>query len=269
MAYCGQCGNRVYEGDQFCGSCGAVLLPEHRESAATQEVPSQPRTPPQYTSPRRNSTKLLALAIAMGLLVILLGGTGVMTLSGVNPIASVFGGAPPPEEASEDNSEAATPSPTTEEQESDTTPPSTEEETVQSSEPLETVDTSELEADAEEAVEEHYQMVGLEDWDYSYDNLDSSTQAMFTEEEWAKKNQYYWDQDEKIYHIESVNLIEQSLEDNPVVDVEVRLTGENGSSFVRETAFTLEGGSWKHLFLEEEIQSFRPDLSYEEFLEIQ
>lgn len=370
MAYCGQCGNRVYEGDQFCGSCGAVLLPEHRDSAATQEIPSQPRTPPQYTY-SRNSTKLLALTASAGLLVILIGGFGALALSGINPLAALGEDSPPSQEQSPD---AAIPPPVAEEETTEAENPveafvdeyygyvqaedwagtysllddetqaefseeewiavqtaraSAEGNPILTSAEYETTythhssgseyygveislsyadgsvdqidkalsledgeykrhfteeeleyleqfrgdqsetDSSRLEAEAEEAVNDYYQAAGLQDWDYTYDNLAAETQSLFSEEEWSDKNQWYVDQDEKIYHIESVDLIEQSLEVNPVVDVEVRLTGEDDSSFVRETAFTLEGGSWKHLFLEEEIQSFRPDLTYEEFLEAQ
>lgn len=374
MAYCGQCGSRVYERDQFCGSCGAILLPEHRDSAYTQEIPSQPRTPqtPQYTA-SNNSTRLLVLAASAGLLLILLGGIGAIALTGVNPIASAFGGNVTAGEESGDSPEAATPPPVAEEDTAETEDPVeafvdeyygyvqaedwagtyslldeetqaefSEEEWIevqnarasaegnpaltsaeyegtythhpsgadygveitlsyedgsvdqidkalaleggeykrhftedeldyleQFREDQSGTDTAELEAEAEAAVNDYYQAAGLQDWGYTYDNLAAETQSLFSEEEWSDKNQWYVDQDETIYHIESVDLIEQSIEANPVVDVEVRLTGEDGSSLVRETAFTLEDGSWKHIFLEEEIQSFRPDLTYEEFLEVQ
>lgn len=375
MAFCGQCGNRVYEEDEFCGSCGAILLPDFQDSAITEEIPSQPRSTqhtPQYTS-SNNSTRLLVLVASAGLLLILLGGIGAIALTGVNPIASVFGGSATAGEESEDSPEAATPPPATEEEtvsdlatedavqtfvadyysyvdaedwsgtyslldqetqaefseeewitvqrgweaQNDNPPADARgivniygdnpaygvdirvdytngetntvykelsfengeykrhftEEEIASLEPFRTdqsdTSTSELEAEAEEAANDYYQAAGIDDWAFTYDNLAAETQSLFSEEEWSQKNQWYADQDDTIYHIESVDLTEQSLEANPVVDVEVRLTGEDGSSFVRDTAFTLEDGSWKHIFLEEEIQSFRPDLTYEEFLEVQ
>lgn len=122
-------------------------------------------------------------------------------------------------------------------------------------------------ADAEEAAGDYYRAAGLEDWAYTYEHLDSETQGMFTEEEWAQKNQYYWDQNETIYDILSVEQLPDPEE--IITEVEVRITGEDGSSFVRTTYWVLEDGEWLHRFSQEEIDSFMPELSFEEFVEAQ
>lgn len=49
--------------------------------------------------------------------------------------------------------------------------------------------------------------------------------------------------------------------------VRLRLTGEDGSSRIRTTYFVWEDGAWRHRFGQEEIDLFRPDLTYEEFVE--
>ena len=48
--------------------------------------------------------------------------------------------------------------------------------------------TNTSEAKAEEAAGDYYRAAGSQDWDYTYDNLDSSTKSEFTREEWRKKN---------------------------------------------------------------------------------
>jgi hypothetical protein len=48
-------------------------------------------------------------------------------------------------------------------------------------------------ADLIEGVEDYYEAVDKEDWTYTYQHLDSRTQAMYTEEEWHFKNQWYAD----------------------------------------------------------------------------
>jgi hypothetical protein len=44
-----------------------------------------------------------------------------------------------------------------------------------------------------EASEDYYWAVDREDWDYTYEYMDSETQSMFTEEEWYLKNQWFAD----------------------------------------------------------------------------
>ncbi len=121
-----------------------------------------------------------------------------------------------------------------------------------------------LQAEAEEAAGDYYRAAGVQDWAYTYENLDSDTKAMFTEEEWYRKNQWFADQGETIYHIEDVRPDGASPE--TVAEVDVRLTGEDGSSSVRTTYFVYEGGGWKHRFGREETDLFMPGTPYEEFV---
>jgi hypothetical protein len=53
----------------------------------------------------------------------------------------------------------------------------------------------------------------------------------------------------------------------PLAEVAVRLTGEDGSSSTRNTYFLFEDGGWKHRFSEEETELFMPGVPFEEFVE--
>ena len=90
---------------------------------------------------------------------------------------------------------------------------------------------------------------------------------MFSEEEWSQKNQWFWDRYPTVYHILSIESDSES--EGSVADVEVRLTGEDGSSWVRNTYWVLEDGEWLHRFSEEETDLFMPDATFEEFVEAQ
>jgi hypothetical protein len=79
------------------------------------------------------------------------------------------------------------------------------------------------EAQAEKAAGDYYRKAGSQDWNYTYDNLDSTTKSGFTREEWRKKNQWFADNNAAIYNIESVDLDETSQ--NPLAEVAVRKTG--------------------------------------------
>ena len=117
----------------------------------------------------------------------------------------------------------------------------------------------------EEAVTDYYLAAGDEQWVYTYDNLDSQTKDMFTEEEWIERNQWFWDRNEIIYHILSIEPDGES--EGSVADVELRLTGGEGSSWTRTTYFVKEDGEWLHRFGQEEIDLFMPDATFEEFVE--
>ena len=108
---------------------------------------------------------------------------------------------------------------------------------------------------------------GMEDWDYTYDHLDAETKSRFTREEWFKKNQFFADNGEVIYHIESVERLGTSS--GFVVGVSLRLTYEDGSSSTRNTYFVYEDGEWKHAFGREEYDLFMPAVPYEEFVKAQ
>lgn len=123
------------------------------------------------------------------------------------------------------------------------------------------------EAEAEDAAVDYYQKAGSKDWAYTYDHLDSQTRRLFTKEEWLQKNQWLADNSPAIYHIDSVDLENTARE--PTAEVAVRLTGEDGSTSIRNTYFVLEDGSWKHRFSQEEKALFMPDAPFEEFVEAQ
>jgi len=90
---------------------------------------------------------------------------------------------------------------------------------------------------------------------------------MFTnKEEWIKKNQWFADNYEQelgsAVHILEVNVFPTGLE----ADVTVQLTFKDGSRLARRpTRFVYQEGSWKHLFLKEEIDIFRPGVPFDEF----
>ena len=127
--------------------------------------------------------------------------------------------------------------------------------------------TAELEAEAEEAAGDYYRAAGIEDWDHTYENLDSSTRSGFTREEWYQKNQYFADNGSVIYDIISVE--RQGGTRGPIVEVLLRLTYEDGSPSTRTTYFIYEDEDWKHRFGEEENGLFMPDASYDEFVAAQ
>lgn len=124
----------------------------------------------------------------------------------------------------------------------------------------------EMEANVEEAAEDYYQAAGLEDWAYTYENLDEETRSGFTEEEWFQKNQWFADNGEVIYNIDSVGRTGTSSE---FWGVTLTLTYEDGTSSTRQTYFVYEDEEWKHRFGQEENDLFMPDATFEEFVEAQ
>lgn len=127
-----------------------------------------------------------------------------------------------------------------------------------------TASSGDLAAEAEEAAGDYYRASGVENWDYTYDALDSETQSRFTREEWSQKNQWFADQGETIYNIESVCQVGTNDE---YFAVTLKLTGEDGSSSTRETYFVLEGEEWKHRFSQEETDLFGPGVPFDEWVD--
>ena len=105
-----------------------------------------------------------------------------------------------------------------------------------------------------------------EEWPATYYNLDSESKALFTEEEWIKKNQWYADHEQ--LELDSMN-IDVTMEGEERARVTVYRTFTDGSSITRETYFVWDNGWWKHHLTEEEIEIFMPGVSYEEFVEAQ
>jgi hypothetical protein len=126
---------------------------------------------------------------------------------------------------------------------------------------------SDEEANLDQDVGDYYRAAGAGEWAYTYDHLASQTQSMFTEEEWSRKNQWFWDRNPVVYHTLSTNL--DSTSEEPLAEVEVRITGEDGSSWTRTPRFVLEDGEWKHLFSDAEADLFMPGIPFEEFVAAQ
>lgn len=123
------------------------------------------------------------------------------------------------------------------------------------------------ERDAEllrEEVRDYYRAVDRGDWAYTYSHLDSQTRALFTEEEWARRNQFFTDN----YPAELTS-VRAAVDINPNEPAEVTVyrTFEGGAFNVRETLFLYEDDMWRHRLTDEELEPFRADLSYEEFVD--
>jgi hypothetical protein len=76
------------------------------------------------------------------------------------------------------------------------------------------------EADLIKAVEDYYEAVDREDWVYTYQHLDSQTQAMFTEEEWHLKNQWFADTEQ--FELATMDVSVNGSVPDPVVGVTVK-----------------------------------------------
>jgi hypothetical protein len=72
--YCTQCGSIVDPGDNFCGVCGARVLPDAQDAAPTQNIPTQVPAPPGVPARDRNLT--LAMLIGIGVVLVLVLGIG-------------------------------------------------------------------------------------------------------------------------------------------------------------------------------------------------
>ena len=267
-AFCGQCGSPVQPGDRFCGECGAAILAPPPQA---EQVLPEPVAAAQGARVRSNRRALFLAGTVGALLVLLVGGGAVALLSSGGEERSSpsedqpQGAVGVPEEPKEVTTSVSAPP-----LEVTTAPePTTGSPGPTTSEPTTAVPDEPgpegFEAQAEEAAGDYYRAAGREDWDYTYEHLDSATQRRFTREEWFKKNQWFADNGEVIYHIESVERLGTSS--GIVVGVTVRLTYEDGSTSSRDTYFVHEEGEWKHAFGKEERDLFMPDLSYKEFVE--
>jgi hypothetical protein len=118
-----------------------------------------------------------------------------------------------------------------------------------------------------EAAEDYYQAVDQENWAYTYDNLDSKTKALFTEEEWYLKNQ--WFADNEGLELATINVVVNGSPSDPEVSVTVYRTFKDGTSITRDTLFVSEDGEWKHRFTHEEVEIFMPGVPYEAFVAAQ
>jgi hypothetical protein len=128
-------------------------------------------------------------------------------------------------------------------------------------------EAEEVEAEVEQAARDYYEAVDGEDWAYTYDHLDSETRAMFTEEEWYLKNQWFADQEN--LQLASMDVGAVMNFGGKAADVMVQRTFTDDTSITRRTYFVYEGGEWRHRFSDEEKAIFMPEASYEEFVAAQ
>ncbi len=115
-----------------------------------------------------------------------------------------------------------------------------------------------------EAAEAYYQAVDQEDWAYTYANLDASTRALYAENEWYLKNQFFADTEN--LELATMDVIVEGSASDPEVGVTVYRTFEDGTSIERYTLFVREDGIWKHRFTAEENAIFQPGVPYEDFV---
>jgi hypothetical protein len=116
-------------------------------------------------------------------------------------------------------------------------------------------------------VEDYYEAVDREDWPYTDASLGSRTKALFTEEEWYQKNE--WFAANEGLELSAINVVVNGPASDPEVGVTVYRTFKDGTPITRDTIFVMEDGSWKHRFIEEEIAIFMPGTPYEAFVAAQ
>ncbi len=120
------------------------------------------------------------------------------------------------------------------------------------------------ETEVAEAAEDYYQAVDREDWAYTYANLDAATQALYPEDEWYRKNQYFADTEG--LELSTIDVVVENSTSDSEVGVTVYRTFKDGTSIDRYTLFVREAGVWKHRFTAEENAIFQPGVPYEEFV---
>lgn len=126
--------------------------------------------------------------------------------------------------------------------------------------------SEEAEPEIRDAVVDYYEAVDREDWTRTYELLDSQSQTLLADEEWFERNQV-------ISSAESIFLDSMDVEVTDLTstgtfaDVNVYRTFTDGTVIDRDTYFVYEDGRWKHRLTEEEVGFFRPDLTYDEFVE--
>jgi len=143
------------------------------------------------------------------------------------------------------------------------TAPQPRETTSPAPEPTSSVSPT-FKTDVAEAAEDYYQAVDREDWAYTYANLDATTRALYTEDEWYLKNQYFADTEG--LELATMDVVVEGSASDPEVGVTVYRTFRDGTSIDRYTLFVREDDAWKHRFTAEENAIFQPGVPYEEFV---
>jgi FtsZ-interacting cell division protein ZipA len=265
--YCDVCGSQLRAEANFCPSCGSSQRPGLQIPPDPNIPPPPPKNQSRGSDGRRKRYRGWIWVIGIIVLLLILG--GVFSQAEQN---RVFQQTPTPERAESENKEPSKSSAT---QESPSSTPSQEtqgstkvdgDQAPSSSASGAAAPTSTLSA-LRQAVQNYYEAVDREDWDYTYNNLDSQTKQRFTKEEWNQKNQWFADNSpQKLASIDTDAKISSS---GTLADVTVNRTFEDGSSSVRDTSFVYEDGSWKHRFSPEELDLFLSGVSFEEFVKRQ
>ena len=199
-ANCQQCGNRLQPGDKFCGECGAAALSPPPQ--AEQVIPRQ-----EAASHAPSRSRRLPWVLAVSVLAVLVVGTGALAAVAFQDRLG-FLGEPNTESADEPDgcSRGNVEEPAT---------PSSEETSYEDQE----------DAILEEFVRDYDEAVRREDWEGTYYMLDESSQAEFTEEEWAEAQQSLLDSNGLPAPLEGVT-VDQNEE---VSDVPARATWESAT----------------------------------------
>ena len=231
--------------------------PPPRETVSGQETATRPSHVPQG-SPSRNKTRLLLVG-AIGVLLLLLVGGGAMALS-FGLVTDWWGGskaepatANPPAQPSEGQSDA------TAENKEGSEGKAASSSGVSVAPKEDTKPEDELRA----AVEDYYEAVDHQDWNYTYDNLDSQTKQKYTKDEYVQKNRYLTDVDPLAQSSPSIG---SEVSTSSPVEVKLTQTFRSGLTKSRTTYFVREDGAWKHRFSQQDDDIFLPDASYDEFV---
>ena len=260
---CSRCGSFPDTENKLCGTCEAGVSPTARNRDDHTKELVTPSCGPHDTQTRSRGKRVLMWAIAIGVLFVLGAGIGSLAYAAFGPGVGFVGsfgrlavGENSPERPPAGRENVAARG----EEKEKRTSPASDDSTVPK-------EAEEPKAEIRRAVKNYYEAVNREDWAYTYDNLASPTRRMYTKEEWHRKNQWFADN-----YPQKLTSLDVNVEVPPptlVADVTLYGTFEDGSSAARDTRFVYEDRSWKHLFSQEEIDLFRPGVSFEEFVEAQ
>ncbi len=217
----------------------AETPPGNRGTVPTRETDRSPHTP---QAPRSRNKTTLLLGCVIGVLLLLLVGGGAMALVGLSLLRGTE-----PQPVNEEPSGTKESSAAKEEGTEET--------------PRENKNYAE---EVRAAVTDYYQAVDRQDWEYTYDELDSQTRQRYTRDEYIQKNQYLARVDPLVQS--SPRIVSSDISPSTVVEVTLTQTFSSGVTRSRETFFVYEDGSWKHRFSREDDAIFLPGTSYEEFV---
>lgn len=219
--YCGRCGNAMQEGDRFCGTCGAAVLPP---APRAEQVIPEPAAAAQGGTPRRGRRSLLAVGVVVALLVLLAGG-GALALVGLGPAAGLLGGSEPPSRQPSDRGKANSSG-------SGQTGGYT---TTESTAPRPT--TVDL---MQRFVSDYYSALWGEDWAAAYSMLDEDSKRKITEEEWTRAQSALATSDGSSPIVSAIVEGPYVSETQVPFSTKVKITHEDGTSETREVTLVSE-----------------------------